>query len=191
MSIYKKKVIKSSRFGPIVIIWSLIAGIPKVDRVFLSRPGLSALEAAFLLFPDANFGTCAEINLLCSNIEGSLSGSEIKIPLSYVRLDNCPPFQKAVLCAQYAISFGCVITYGLLAARLGRHGAARAVGNALARNPFPIIIPCHRAIRSDCSPGEYQGGPEMKRILLENEGIILNSDRKIVAYREKFDTEIV
>jgi alkylated DNA nucleotide flippase Atl1 len=46
-----------------------------------------------------------------------------------------------------------------------------AVGHALAANPFPIIIPCHRAIRSDGSLGGYQGGLAMKRSLLEREGI--------------------
>jgi len=45
------------------------------------------------------------------------------------------------------------------------------VGNALATNPFPLIVPCHRAVRSDGSLGGFQGGPAMKRALLEREGI--------------------
>jgi methylated-DNA-[protein]-cysteine S-methyltransferase len=48
------------------------------------------------------------------------------------------------------------------------------VGNALANNPFPLIVPCHRAIRSDGHVGGYQGGPEMKRALLKNEGITID-----------------
>ncbi|MCK4795669.1 MAG: MGMT family protein, partial [Desulfobacteraceae bacterium] len=62
-------------------------------------------------------------------------------------------------------------TYQRIATHLGSPNGARAVGNALATNPFPIIIPCHRAIRSDRSLGGYQGGLDMKRILLEMEGI--------------------
>jgi methylated-DNA-[protein]-cysteine S-methyltransferase len=54
---------------------------------------------------------------------------------------------------------------------LGKPSAARAVGRALATNPFPIIIPCHRAVRSDGSLGGYQGGLAMKRALLEMEGV--------------------
>jgi methylated-DNA-[protein]-cysteine S-methyltransferase len=49
------------------------------------------------------------------------------------------------------------------------------VGNALATNPFPIIIPCHRAIRSDGSLGGFQGATAMKRALLEREGIVFDA----------------
>ena len=54
------------------------------------------------------------------------------------------------------------------------------MGNALARNPFPIIIPCHRAIKSDGTLGGYQGGLAMKRTLLENEGIQFTPIGKVV-----------
>jgi methylated-DNA-[protein]-cysteine S-methyltransferase len=54
---------------------------------------------------------------------------------------------------------------------VGVSGGTRAVGNALAHDPFPIIIPCHRAIRWDGSLGVFQGGLKMKRALLELEGI--------------------
>lgn len=64
-----------------------------------------------------------------------------------------------------------VSTYGRIAHKLGLSSGARAVGGALARNPFPIIIPCHRAIRSNGELGGYQGGVDMKRTLLEYEGI--------------------
>jgi len=63
---------------------------------------------------------------------------------------------------------------------LSSPNAARAVGNALANNPFPIIIPCHRAIRSDRSLGGYQGGLEMKRTLLGMEGIEFDDSGRAV-----------
>ena len=74
---------------------------------------------------------------------------------------------------------GRVSTYKRIAAHLGSPTGARAVGNALAGNPFPIIIPCHRAVRSDMSLGGYQGGLSMKRRLLEMEGITFDDTGRI------------
>jgi len=71
-------------------------------------------------------------------------------------------------------------TYQRIASYLGNANGARAVGTALANNPFPIIIPCHRAIRSDGTLGGYQGGLEMKRALLEMEGVLFNTLGRVV-----------
>ncbi len=60
---------------------------------------------------------------------------------------------------------------------------ARVVGNALARNPFPIIIPCHRAIKSNGALGGFQGGIKMKRALLELEGIEFSERGMVVTKR--------
>jgi methylated-DNA-[protein]-cysteine S-methyltransferase len=66
----------------------------------------------------------------------------------------------------------------MLAERIEAPGAARAVGHALALNPFPLIIPCHRAVRSDGGLGGFQGGLAMKRKLLELEGIAFSPSGK-------------
>ena len=76
-----------------------------------------------------------------------------------------------MLRAEHAIPRGRVSTYKLIANHIGYPTGARAVGTALATNPFPIIIPCHRAIRADGTLGGFQGGLNMKRALLEMEGI--------------------
>jgi methylated-DNA-[protein]-cysteine S-methyltransferase len=110
------------------------------------------------------------------NIKAFLEGEDIEFGLGGVRLDLCRPFKRKVLRVEHAIPRGRVTTYGRLARRLGSLKGARAVGNSLATNPFPVVVPCHRAIRSDGSLGGYQGGAEMKRALLELEGIIF--DRK-------------
>jgi len=55
-----------------------------------------------------------------------------------------------------------------------------AVGTALAKNPFPIVIPCHRAVRSDGTLGGYQGGLEMKRALLEMEGVYFDTFDRVL-----------
>ncbi|MEM3031066.1 MAG: MGMT family protein [Candidatus Micrarchaeia archaeon] len=67
---------------------------------------------------------------------------------------------------------GKTASYAEIAKRVGRPKAARAVGNALAKNPFPLLIPCHRVIRSDGSAGGYsrKGGSAKKKKLLEREG---------------------
>jgi methylated-DNA-[protein]-cysteine S-methyltransferase len=74
-----------------------------------------------------------------------------------------------------------VSTYQRIAGHLGDRNSARAVGTALARNPFPIIVPCHRAIRSDGNLGGFQGGLAMKQALLAMEGIHFDNAGRIVA----------
>ena len=81
-------------------------------------------------------------------------------------LTGLPPFTQGVLRVTAQIPYGEVRSYRWVAARLGQPKATRAVGNALARNPIPIIIPCHRVIRSDGSLGGYALGLARKKKLL-------------------------
>lgn len=86
-------------------------------------------------------------------------------------LDRVTPFRRRVLEEAGTIPRGEVRSYGWLARRLGKAGAARAVGSAMATNPVPLIIPCHRVVRSDGHIGAYSlGGPENKWALLRHEG---------------------
>lgn len=81
-------------------------------------------------------------------------------------------FQKRVLFATLDIKRGHVRTYKQIAAQIGNRNAYRAVGTALRKNPFPIIVPCHRVIKSDGTLGRYSnGGTGKKGALLEKEGI--------------------
>ena len=79
------------------------------------------------------------------------------------RLTN---FEKKVLKAASTIPLGQVRSYKWLARKIGKPRAVRAVGHALKQNPYPIIIPCHRVIKSDGSLGGYAKGKELKRKLL-------------------------
>jgi methylated-DNA-[protein]-cysteine S-methyltransferase len=81
-------------------------------------------------------------------------------------------FQLAVWKRLRAIRFGETVSYGELAASLGRRDRVRAVGAAVGRTPVPIIVPCHRVIGADGSLTGYGGGLERKRALLELEGAI-------------------
>jgi methylated-DNA-[protein]-cysteine S-methyltransferase len=83
-------------------------------------------------------------------------------------------FRRAVLDATAAIPRGATATYGQVAAAAGSPRAVRAAGSALAGNPLPIIIPCHRVLRSDGAVGAYLGGTAMKRRLLAMEAAALS-----------------
>ena len=83
-----------------------------------------------------------------------------------VDLSELGAFQQRVLAEAQRIRFGEVTSYARLAARVGRPRAARAVGNALATNPVPLIVPCHRVIRGDGTWGRYGLGDPLKTELL-------------------------
>jgi O-6-methylguanine DNA methyltransferase len=93
------------------------------------------------------------------------------LPLDLSRLT---PFQLSVLQAARRIPSGAVWTYGQVARAIGKPRASRAVGQALGRNPVPIVIPCHRVVASDGSLGGYSGGGglDSKRLLLHLEGAL-------------------
>ena len=79
-------------------------------------------------------------------------------------------FNRSVLLATADIPYGDVASYGEVAAAAGSPRAARAAGNALAANPIPIVVPCHRVLHADGGIGGYTGGLETKRYLLRLEG---------------------
>lgn len=108
-----------------------------------------------------------------------LSGGIPEFDIGILDFSVCSAFQQKVIMEERTIPRGEVRSYGLIARRIGVPGAARAAGNALAANPFPLVIPCHRAVRSDGGIGGFQGGPVMKRALLEMEGIIFNPSGRI------------
>ena len=73
------------------------------------------------------------------------------------------------------IKYGQKVSYGMIAKIIGNENAVRAVGTANSKNPLPIIIPCHRVVRSDGQLGEYSGGIKKKSILLNLESTFLNT----------------
>jgi methylated-DNA-[protein]-cysteine S-methyltransferase len=93
-----------------------------------------------------------------------------ELPLDW-RLSH-PGFYRRVLRATARVPFGEVITYGEAAQRAGNPRAFRAAGTALGSNPIPIVVPCHRVVRASGEIGNYGGGPEMKRFLLQLEGAV-------------------
>lgn len=78
-------------------------------------------------------------------------------------------FRRSVVEHLPDIGYGSTATYSAVAALTGSPGAVRAVGTACALNPLPVVVPCHRVVRSDGTTGNYRGGPDAKRLLLDLE----------------------
>ncbi len=86
-------------------------------------------------------------------------------------LEGMSDFQVRVVRALEEVPWGKVLTYGELASRVGSPGAARAIGGAMARNPLPLVVPCHRVLASGGGLGGFSGGLALKRALLRLEGL--------------------
>ena len=150
-----------------------------VKRIFLSSENISASVLASAAFSGISQGSNNQIKRLDHEINVMLTGGIPDFDITIIDLGECSTFGRTVLMEERKIPRGEVRNYGWLARSLGKPGAARAVGNALAANPFPLVIPCHRAVRSDGSIGGFQGGPAMKHALLEMEGISISPSGKV------------
>jgi methylated-DNA-[protein]-cysteine S-methyltransferase len=105
-----------------------------------------------------------KIHLYCSGKKTSFRGYKMD-------WSSITPFQTKVLRAAMKIPYGTVSTYGKLAKTIGHPNSSRAVGNALSKNPFPLIVPCHRIVRGDGKVGGFSagGGKKLKEKLLNME----------------------
>lgn len=107
-------------------------------------------------------------------------GSPGRLP---VDLRSVTPFQKKVLLTTATIPKGEVRPYGWVAYEIASPKAVRAVGSAVARNPIPLIIPCHRVVRTDGHIGNYSlGGPHNKIDLLQHEGAMPEALEELAAH---------
>jgi methylated-DNA-[protein]-cysteine S-methyltransferase len=101
---------------------------------------------------------------------------EFDVPLDWALSSG---FRRQILDELTHVPYGQVVSYQQLATRAGNPKASRAVGSAMATNPLPIVVPCHRVIRTDGSIGQYGGGVPMKVRLLELEGAELPGGRQL------------
>ena len=155
-----------SKIGDVYVVYGSkgVAGVRK-----------AAEPAAFERWHARAFGTPlardrhpdkALIDRLRRQIAGS-RGARVQIDLGGVT-----PFERAVLEKAREIPRGEMRPYGWVARAIGHPRAVRAVGSALAKNPVPLLIPCHRVVRGDGSIGNYIFGGQAKRALLASEGAI-------------------
>ncbi|HEY3374384.1 MAG TPA: methylated-DNA--[protein]-cysteine S-methyltransferase [Candidatus Aquicultor sp.] len=148
--------------------------------IIMSDNGLAGLifpqqsEEALEQEIERKFGACAYDETigddLISTIGRYLSGEPVQFAYQ-VDYGNATEFERTVYNNLKAIPYGKMTTYAGLASLCGRPKAARAVGNAMAKNPVPIVVPCHRVLKSDGSVGGWSGKRGWKERLLSLEGI--------------------
>jgi len=170
-----------SPFGRISIVWRDIKGMALIERVLLPNETEKINENVSPLLSITGEKSYGKIDTVLGKIGSMLRGEPVKFDLDMVHLAACPPFHKKVLLAEFAIPRGRVSTYGRIARHIGTPNGARAVGTALAKNPFPLIIPCHRAVRADGHLGGYRGGVDMKKALLRLEGVEVDENGRVRA----------
>jgi methylated-DNA-[protein]-cysteine S-methyltransferase len=176
-------VIVRSPFGALVVVWFEGAAGPRVRRVLLPDAAAPPERLIATVFEGSKPRSSPEIAKLAVDIRRFLDGRPVQFDLGLADLGACSRFQQRVLVAEHGIPRGWVSTYGRIARHLRCPRASRAVGRALATNPFPIIVPCHRAIKADGGLGGYQAGAEMKRALLALEGVEFDETGKVRAGR--------
>jgi methylated-DNA-[protein]-cysteine S-methyltransferase len=115
------------------------------------------------------------------------AGRAIDFSSILIDLDRCSPFHQRIYAALREIGYGKTTTYGALAAEVGSPDAARAIGQAMGRNPVPIIIPCHRVLASGGRTGGFSapGGATTKERLLELEGVRRSTTPPLLALLEQ------
>jgi len=113
----------------------------------------------------------ARLDAFAREIEAYFAGrrSTFDVPLD-LRLAH--GFRRTVLSHLLEIGYGTTASYAAVAKASGNPKAVRAVGNACANNPLPVVVPCHRVVRSDGTIGQYVGGVEAKETLLRLEGAV-------------------
>jgi methylated-DNA-[protein]-cysteine S-methyltransferase len=147
---------------------ALVRSAAGLVRVAIAPSMKEALESIHVDYPDSMESAEAFGDLpqrLLRYLDGGRATFGDNIDLS-----GATEFHRKVLEAARAIPCGEVRSYGWLARQVGRPQAARAVGQALAHNPLPIVVPCHRVVGSDGSLTGFSGGLDMKRRLLDIEG---------------------
>jgi methylated-DNA-[protein]-cysteine S-methyltransferase len=155
-----------SPLGPVWLSWST-RGVTAVAPLFTFE---TVEEFADHHRREVFVGSQLPSDLERAVMRGFETADTLGIP---VDLTGLTAFQKSVLEVCAAIPAGQVRPYGWIAAAIGNPGAVQAVGTALGHNPIPLIVPCHRVVRSDGSIGHYAFGPERKQQLLVREGVIL------------------
>jgi methylated-DNA-[protein]-cysteine S-methyltransferase len=152
--------------GPCGLAWSegKVAGVqlPETDAAATRARMLARFPEAVEALPPADIAQARDAIITL------LRGEQVDFSGVALDMEAVPQFHRRAYEAARAILPGETMTYGALARRIGAEGAARAVGRALARNPFPILVPCHRVLAANGKLGGFSahGGIDTKRRLL-------------------------
>ncbi len=149
--------------------WIGILGSAK-GLLVTTLPQPSVQEARQLLGARVNYATWSPrwFEDLMERLRTYFGGYQVAFP-DELDLSGATPFQRQVWEITRLIPYGKTRSYLWVAEQIKRPGVARAVGQALSRNPLPIIVPCHRVVASDGKLGGFSGGVEMKGYLLSLE----------------------
>ncbi len=134
-----------------------------------------------LRFPDAvEHQPDKHINAVIKHITALLQGKRADLSKAKLHMHGVPEFHQRVYGLVRQVPAGNTLSYGEVAARLGKPGGARAVGQAMGRNPFPIIVPCHRVLAANGKLGGFtaNGGVDTKQRMLQIEGATPGSASK-------------
>lgn len=168
-----------TRIGPLGIVWSAV-GVAGVQLP--ERNGFATATRLCERFPGAaRAEPPPAIEAATGAIASLLSGHEAELSSIVLDTSAVGSFPRRVYEAARRIERGRTITYGELARIIGVPGAARAVGTALGKNPFPLIVPCHRVLGADGKLGGFTapGGTATKRLLLSIEGVATAVSRQL------------
>ena len=145
---------------------------PSIDRFILVLSDERIQE--IVITPDKSSIDQISINAsrkkhpLMEDLHGYFNGAKTDFSTYQLDLSKLTPFQQSVLGETGSIPYGETVTYAELAGKIGKPRAARAVGNALSRNHFPIVVPCHRVVAKN-GLGGFSCGIDVKKRLLELE----------------------
>jgi len=166
--------IAGSSFGNIVLV-SRNGRLVSLDIV--SDDPLHLKKSLYGLYPDGQDRVEPFRDILRA-LDRYFKGERVNFEID-LDLDRLGAFSRLVLAEVSKVPYGRTATYTQIGRLIGHPKAARAVGQALKRNPIPIIVPCHRVIRADGSLGGFALGLEMKARLLTIEGVPLDKSRNI------------
>lgn len=164
----------STPFGLMAIAWKN----EKIVATQLPEPNKDALLSSLrrrLKNPDLQWSASAPefVRQTAKNIQKHLGGDAQKFPMDHLALEKISPFFRKVYERANRIPPGAIRTYGELAKEAGSPLASRAVGQAMARNPFPLLVPCHRVVGNNQKLVGFSahGGINTKASLLELESL--------------------
>jgi len=170
----------ASFLGDVGVVWLCEENdAPSIVRVMLPRREVPTTDRIREDYPGAVEDLDKDLGKTCEGIRACLEGARVDFSMRWVEIDRCRDFQRRVLLETMRIPRGSVTSYGELAEAISAPGAARAVGSALAQNPFPLIIPCHRVVKAGGFAGRFGGGREMKKALLRLEGVEIDDRGRI------------
>ena len=161
------------------LVWNDNRKKPLIGKIYLPDPNRSMADKIAQDFPDIIKTPRRIPEGLDELIAGLYQGRALKFDLSCLNWSGLSDFSVKVLRQAFKIPRGKVLTYSGLASKAGSPRAARAAGSVMANNPFPIVIPCHRIIRSGGKLGQFGGGVNMKKHLLEKEGVTVDMKGKV------------